>query len=353
MANGLKSESEWDAGSLILSRESTGVADGTSVASTSSASTARLPELPKIHGEVLLELNTHRLLRSEGANAFKDNERLSEVGEMALNLAVTNYLYHKQPTVEAIGMPAERCIILSTENYEKWTNHYALQKQLRYDQKQNVDLNSPQEIRTLFNAYVGAVYEEHGMRAVGTWISRLIDPDYLPVNPDDTTPTSLPPQKDVFRQRKQSNHREVKRQKSEVLGTPAPESYSNNGVIPTPPNTTPPPMPAPIYAPGQGVYSSPAVNYYTLQPSLATYGPVLPSSQLKEVHYLPKFNEKCSQQKLPFEYTAENHGSPHDPRWIVKCMVKGVHKGTGQGSSKQVAKEAAAKQAFLNMGWFL
>ncbi len=36
---------------------------------------------------------------------FPDNERLSEVGEMALKLAVTNYLYHKQPVIEVNGMP--------------------------------------------------------------------------------------------------------------------------------------------------------------------------------------------------------------------------------------------------------
>ena len=161
MATGPKSESEWDAGSLILSRESTGVADATGAASTSSASTARFPELPNIQGGLLLDVNTHRTLRSEGTNAFSDNERLSEVGEMALNLAVTNYLYHKQPVIEAIGMPvstteffpprivyypayqAERCTILSDENFERWTKHYGLLNQLRYDAKQSVDLNTP------------------------------------------------------------------------------------------------------------------------------------------------------------------------------------------------------------------
>lgn len=119
MASDLKSESEWDPGSLILSssRESTGAADATSATTgtttttttptTSKVSAAQLPELPKI-GDLVLEVFTHRTLRIEGSvvsNAFSDNERLSEVGEMALNLAVTNYLYHKQPVIESTGIP--------------------------------------------------------------------------------------------------------------------------------------------------------------------------------------------------------------------------------------------------------
>lgn len=118
MASDLKSESEWDAGSLILSssRESTCAADATSATTTSTTTTTtttpkvsaeKLPELPKI-GDLVLEVFTHRTLRIEGSvvsNAFSDNERLSEVGEMALNLAVTNYLYHKQPVIESTGIP--------------------------------------------------------------------------------------------------------------------------------------------------------------------------------------------------------------------------------------------------------
>lgn len=39
--------------------------------------------------------------------------------------------------------------------------------------------------------------------------------------------------------------------------------------------------------------------------------------------------------------------------FINTIAVSGIHKGTGQGNSKQVAKEDAAKQAFFNMGWII
>lgn len=190
------------------------------------------------------------------------------------------------------------------------------------------------------------------MRAVGTWISRLINPDQLPVNPDDTSPSILPPQKDVFRQFKQSNQRDVKRQKGESLGFGVPESSGSNGAVPVPPDMPPPPLPPPLMSSQSGVYTSPPINFLPQQPPI-TYGPLPPASSSKEVYYLPKFNERCAQQKLDVAYQAENQGSPHAPKWVIKCMVIGIHKGTGQGSSKQLAKEEAAKQAFFAMGWIL
>lgn len=36
---------------------------------------------------------------------------------------------------------------------------------------------------------------------------------------------------------------------------------------------------------------------------------------------------------------------------IMLIVVSGIEKGRGQGASKQIAKEAAAKQAYINMGW--
>jgi len=358
MASGLvKSESEWDAGSLILSqREKEGPTDTTtSTTAVAKLPTTSFPVLPKISGDLILETYTHKSLRIMGSSIsdqFPDNERLSKVGEMAIQLAVTNYLYHKVPVIEANGMPGERCSILSDENYELWVNHYNLRKQLRFTS--SLDIYTPQETRTLLNAYVGAVYEQHGMRAVGTWILRLIDPDQLPVNPDDSTPSTLPPQKEVFRQFKQSNQRDVKRVKSEGAVVGIPDSSSSIAATPAPPDLQPPPLPPSVFPPGAGVYSSPPVNFLPAavqQQQPGANSPILPALPSGGIHYLPKFNEFCAKQKFDYEYLAENHGSAHAPKWIVKCMVTGIHKGTGQGSTKQIAKEEAAKHAFFAMGW--
>lgn len=36
---------------------------------------------------------------------------------------------------------------------------------------------------------------------------------------------------------------------------------------------------------------------------------------------------------------------------MMNCVVNGICKGTGRGSSKQLAKEEAARQAYASMGW--
>jgi hypothetical protein len=67
--------------------------------------------------------------------------------------------------------------------------------------------------------------------------------------------------------------------------------------------------------------------------------------------YLPLFNQTATQRRLVVDYPAEFSGPAHAGRWTVRCTVNGVVKGQGQGMSKQLAKEDAAKQAWFNMGW--
>jgi hypothetical protein len=67
--------------------------------------------------------------------------------------------------------------------------------------------------------------------------------------------------------------------------------------------------------------------------------------------FLPLFNQTATQRRLIVEYPSEFSGPAHAGRWTVKCLVNGIVKGQGQGSSKQLAKEEAAKQAYYAMGW--
>jgi hypothetical protein len=67
--------------------------------------------------------------------------------------------------------------------------------------------------------------------------------------------------------------------------------------------------------------------------------------------FLPMFNQMATQRRLMVEYPAEFSGPAHAGRWTVKCLVNGIVKGQGQGSSKQLAKEEAAKLAYYAMGW--
>jgi len=89
----------------------------------------------------------------------------------------------------------------------------------------------------------------------------------------------------------------------------------------------------------------------TQPPPPTTKPPPLPPTPNPQVSFLPLFNQTASQRRLGVEYTAEFFGPPHAGKWHVKCLVNTVEKGQGTGSSKQLAKEEAAKTAYYAMGW--
>lgn len=65
-----------------------------------------LPAAPKLRGDIILEVFTHKSLRFPGApinedSEFGDNERLSVLGEKVLELAVTFALFNKRPMLKA------------------------------------------------------------------------------------------------------------------------------------------------------------------------------------------------------------------------------------------------------------
>ncbi|KAG8834339.1 hypothetical protein FRC17_009107 [Serendipita sp. 399] len=51
------------------------------------------------------------------------------------------------------------------------------------------------------------------------------------------------------------------------------------------------------------------------------------------------------------EYDSESSGPRHALIWTVSVLLNGEWKGQGQATSKQVAKEEAAKSALSNLGW--
>ena len=90
--------------------------------------------------------------------------------------------------------------------------------------------------------------------------------------------------------------------------------------------------------------------------------------------FLKRFNTSCSQKHVKVEYVADNEGQQHTPIWVTECLgarvvlafltgepddllliafvlVDGILKGRGSGPSKQVSKEAAAREAYHAMGW--
>jgi ribonuclease-3 len=263
-----------------------------------------LPPLPPIQGELMLDVYTHRSMLSKDIDentVHGNTERLAELGSSVLSMLVVYTLYSEKPMLPAHDLKVRQADMLSDKNIGDWLSLYGLKAKIRCTDKSVLD--RPEEARFLFNSYVGAVYTQKGLQEVMNWVGRLVNPSSEPPTvPGDTSnnqPAATPP--------------------------PPPPTYYSQPPPPPPPSTAPPPMPSmPPPAPSQGV--------------------------------LAIFNQTCMQRGLTVEWKPEMTGPPHNPRWEVKCIVSGQHRGTGAGRNQKQAKEQAATEAYQYMqatGWGL
>ncbi|TFK41809.1 ribonuclease III domain-containing protein [Crucibulum laeve] len=262
-----------------------------------------LPTLPKIEGDVdlLLDVFTHHSLRFGGApmnDDYGDTERLAELGAKVFDLAVTFHLYSKKPFLRAHDIAEQRMQTMADKNLESWLDAYGLKNKLRYAPGEAESVNSPDEIRKFFNTYIGALYIRNGMQAIQPWISRLIDPDTDVAMSDPSSPAASSTQSPSYAQ-----------------------SWS-----PVPPSNPPPPLPS--FTP-----SSPG------------------SSLVSSLVSLALVNQTAAQKGFQVTYPAEQAGPPHQPTWTVRCCLNGQDRGLGIGKSQKIAKEEAARQAWVSMGW--
>ncbi|GLB35985.1 putative double-stranded RNA binding motif containing protein [Lyophyllum shimeji] len=278
------------------------------------------PPLPKVSSDLILQVFTHiSLRRSTGrAEDYGDNERLIQLGKAALDASVTCALFNKRPMLNTPEICSQREEALSNANVDKWVTMYNMRQKLRCHPDVFPTLNSPKETMSLFHAYLGGVYAEHGIETVQEWISHLLlgresQPIIRPRSMDETPqqPIEAPP---------------TKRVKSEQ---------------------PPPYQQPPIFFASQPPPSPPRQRH--TPPHMALPNPLAPAQP--NLPFLPLFNQTAMQRRVTVEYPAEFSGPPHAGRWSVRCIVNGIQKGVGTGSSKQVAKEEAARQAYYAMGW--
>ena len=149
-----------------------------------------------------------------------------------------------------------------------------------------------QENRTLLEAYVGAVFVQLGMDAVMKWISGLVDPG-----------TQVP-----YHNTEPDNGRFTKRLRSEIKleAPPTPELATSPLVSP---------CLSGIFNTDPAYMTTPSTSGSSMLPSLPSNG-----SSKTPITFLPAFNQRCAKQHLKVDYHAENHGLPHAPRWVIRCL---------------------------------
>lgn len=86
----------------------------------------QVPPIPKLQGEIILEVFTHRSLRFHGApldqdSEYGDNERLAVLGEKVLEAAVTDALFRQRPMLKGtdieVGPSIPQPRTISEESY--------------------------------------------------------------------------------------------------------------------------------------------------------------------------------------------------------------------------------------------
>ncbi|KAE9398481.1 hypothetical protein BT96DRAFT_976409, partial [Gymnopus androsaceus JB14] len=267
--------------------------------SSTKMNTQNIPPLPKIDGDVDLTLSvfTHPSLDSRyGADPrLYDNDRLAVLGEQVLTQAITHYLFSKQPPLNCDQIQIERASYLEEARIDRWLDAYDLKGKLRCAPEQAVqqDLKA---MKRYFLTYVGAVFLLDGMLTVENWIVRLIDPGFISSS-SAPAPAFQPPQ--------------------------PPQYYPS----PPPPAPTNPPPPLPTFPPSS---PSPSTSTSLSLLSLATV------------------NQTAAQKHATISYiNGPSTGPPHAPMWTVYCSVNGIKCGTGSGKNTKIAKEAAAREAYV------
>ncbi|KAI9057724.1 hypothetical protein FKP32DRAFT_1583248 [Trametes sanguinea] len=279
-----------------------------------------LPPAPKIDGEAMLEVFVHRSMKFSGAplnsdSPYGDGARLAALGSKVLEAVYTDVLFNQRPMLPADELRVGKL----QDKVNEWVEGYRWRDKVRCTPETKLD--APEETRLLFDSYVGAVFVGGGYKAVRDWIGALVG---------EATP---PAQQGLYAEP------EYKRPKVET-------GYGMGGYASPQPNPFPAPHALPVYGhpPPPGLPPPPAIP-----------PPPLPANPLAPAQphsaFLPLFNQTAQQRRLEVQYPAQFSGPAHAGRWTVQCLVNGIEKGIGTGSSKQLAKEEAARQAYHAMGW--
>ncbi|THV06004.1 hypothetical protein K435DRAFT_960795 [Dendrothele bispora CBS 962.96] len=316
-----------------------------------------LPPLPRISGERLLQVFTHKTLRPHDTLSEDfNNERLTELGERVFETAVTAVLFNIRPVLKSQDMLEMRNSFLSDSNFDRWATSYKLREKIRCTEEVVHQLNTPDETKMVFLAYIGGIYTEVGLEPIQEWANQVLGGSTgtgISSGSDRRVSQSQPPEPSgpppYFPTPPRSLPHAPKRIKSEQ---PDPQPIFFAQGPSTPLRSTPTPQHSMMATTSQHMIMGNFQPQPQTQafPAFQSYGNPLAPAQ-PSMAFLPLFNQTAAQRRVTVEYPAEFAGPSHAGRWTVQCVVNGIPKGVGTGGSKQVAKEEAARQAYYAMGW--
>ncbi|KAJ6575261.1 hypothetical protein B0H19DRAFT_1127907 [Mycena capillaripes] len=139
-----------------------------------------IPPLPKIEGDIgiILDIYCHHSLKGDPPmnDEYGDTDRLVELGAKALDMALATHYFYKRPLLLADQISDYAQDAVSDDKLRTWLTFYNIKSNFRTAPGTFEILESPDEMRRFFKAYIGALYIRNGPNHVQPWISSLIDP---------------------------------------------------------------------------------------------------------------------------------------------------------------------------------
>ncbi|KAH9854393.1 hypothetical protein C2E23DRAFT_726822 [Lenzites betulinus] len=299
-----------------------------------------VPPAPKIDGEAMLEVFVDRSIEyptvfNNDSTIYGGRQRLAALGGRVLEAVYTDVLFCKRPMLGADVLDASPTSE-AIEAVTTWVSHYGWVDKVR--RLLSIDFGSPKEIRGLFNSYVGAVYAGEGYEAVRTWIECLVN-----LQAQQSDHSKLSQELEYARVKMETVMGLTQWEPAPVQMRPSPPPRPTSAPPPLPPTSLPPSPPPPPTSIPPPLPPPPT----SIPPPL----PPPPTSAPAQPGLLALFHQTAAQRHLEISYIPQFSGPAHAGKWTMTCIVNGVEKGRGVATSKQLAKEEAARQAHHAMGW--
>jgi ribonuclease-3 len=128
---------------------------------------------------VLMRALTHRSYLNENPDAsLEDNERLEFLGDAVLDFLVGAYLYHRFPEMDEGELTSLRAALVRANTLAAFAREWELGTalQLGYGEAESGGRERIPTLCATFEAVIGAIYLDQGLKKVKALINPLIDP---------------------------------------------------------------------------------------------------------------------------------------------------------------------------------
>lgn len=127
--------------------------------------------------DLLREAFTHRsYLNEHRGTGFRHNERLEFLGDAVLELAITDYLFHKLPDEDEGKMTAYRSALVNTNSISEAATVWGMNEYLLLSRGEAKDTGRARAyiLANTFEAVIGAIYLDRGYDVARDFIARSL-----------------------------------------------------------------------------------------------------------------------------------------------------------------------------------